>query len=92
MAEQVAEAPVRYRFTSVPQGVQLEIWELAPSHIEADKPFLFRAKYLLPNRQEAETVLADFLRNNGLAFADDILPPDLETGYQRLLHSRDTRS
>lgn len=91
MTNQVTEAPVRYRFTPLAQGVQLEIWELASPQVESDKPFLFRAKYLLPSRQEAQMALEDYLSHNGLSFADDSVPPDADSGNRRLLSIRDTR-
>ena len=92
MAEQVSEAPVRYRFTSVARGVQLEIWELAPPAIKSHEPFLFRVKYLLATRQEAETALEDYLRNNGLSFADDSGQLIEKLGQRRLLSIRETHS
>lgn len=91
MTQQVTEAPVRYRFTSVSQGVQLEIWELASSHTETEPPFLFRVKYLFPSHQEAALALEDYLRNNGLSFADESTPPHEDFGSRRLLSNRDTR-
>jgi hypothetical protein len=91
MTDPVTEAPVRYQFTSVPQGVQLEIWELAPSYVQSDKPFLFRVKYLLPSRREAESALEEYLRNNDLDFAADDIPPEAESGHRRLISNRGTR-
>lgn len=91
MANQVTEAPVHYRFTSVARGVQLEIWELTPPGVQSCEPFLFRVKYLLPNRQEAEHALEDYLQNNGLSFADDANQSGPEPGQRRLLSIRETR-
>jgi hypothetical protein len=92
MTEQVIESPVRYRFTPLSQGMQLEIWELALSQVKSDKPFLFRVKYLLPNRQEAEYALEDYLRNNGLSFADDASDLSTDAAPRRLLSNRKTHS
>jgi len=92
MAQSLAEASVRYRFTPLSQGIQLEIWELTPAHAQSDQPFLFRVKYLLPNRQEATYALEDYLRNNGLGFADDVALDEGGVNHRRLLSNRETRS
>ncbi len=92
MTEPATEAPVHYRFSSVSQGVQLEIWELASPPAQAEHPFLFRVKYLLPSRRDAELALEDYLRHNGLSFADDSPDTQADAGDGRLLSNRDTRS
>ncbi len=92
MTHEITEVPVRYRFTPMPQGIQLEIWELASDSIKSDQPFLFRVKYMLPSRIEAEMALDHYLRNNGLSFADEPGQAGPEPGYRRLLSHRQTHS
>lgn len=91
MADPITESPVRYRLTPVSQGVQLEIWELAPPAADSKRSFLFRVKYVLADQQAAQAALEDFLSHNGLGFADDSIPPHEDSGSRRLLSIRDTR-
>jgi hypothetical protein len=92
MTDSVTETPVRYRFIPVSQGIQLEIWELAPTVSQSNKSFLFRVKYLFPTQQDAQSALEDYLRNNSLSFAvDDDVPQDDSSG-RRLLSIQEPRS